>query len=102
MALCPLVLATRAQAVSATWKTNPIDGDWNNPLNWTPEIVPDDVAIFGNSAITSTHWRWRAMSDEHLANRLRFAAGQCDFSKSHPHRQICSSLWLPRMDLNHE
>src|SRR6266567_7190533 len=34
-------------ADSATWNLNPIDNDWNNPLNWTPNTVPDgeeDVA----------------------------------------------------------
>ena len=44
-----------ALAGSATWKTIPIDNNWNNPLNWIPETVPmseGDVATFGVSTIT--------------------------------------------------
>src|SRR5262245_49558192 len=43
------------QAGSATWKADPVDNDWNNPANWTPETVPNgpgDVARFAGSSIT--------------------------------------------------
>src|SRR5947208_13040183 len=42
-------------AGSATWATNPINGDWNTAANWTPETVPNsetDVATFGQSNVT--------------------------------------------------
>lgn len=48
--------AASSYAGSATWKTNPVSGDWNNPSNWTPETVPNgpsDVATFGQSSLTS-------------------------------------------------
>lgn len=40
---------------SATWKTIPMDNNWNNPLNWDPETVPmneGDIATFGASSVT--------------------------------------------------
>src|SRR5215510_10300591 len=36
-------------AGSATWSTNPVNDDWNNPANWIPHTVPNgpsDVATF--------------------------------------------------------
>ena len=55
LSLLPLIcLSVRvADASSATWKLDPVNNDWNNPLNWTPEVVPDDVATFDASTITS-------------------------------------------------
>jgi autotransporter-associated beta strand protein len=41
---------------SATWSTNPANGDWNNPANWTPPTVPNgpsDIATFGPLPSTS-------------------------------------------------
>ena len=49
------VMIGSSRAGSATWKTIPVDNNWNNPLNWTPETVPmseGDVATFGASSIT--------------------------------------------------
>jgi len=43
-------------AGSATWNVNPVNNDWNNPANWTPPTVPEemgDIATFGPSSITS-------------------------------------------------
>jgi autotransporter-associated beta strand protein len=43
-------------AASATWKCNPVSGDWNTAANWTPNTVPNgpaDRAIFGFSNTTS-------------------------------------------------
>jgi autotransporter-associated beta strand protein len=31
---------------SATWNLNPTSGDWNTAANWTPNVVPVDVATF--------------------------------------------------------
>jgi len=45
-----------SRAGSATWATNPGNGDWNNPANWTPMTVPNsstDTATFGSSNTTS-------------------------------------------------
>ena len=42
-------------AASSTWSTNPTNGDWNNPANWTPHTVPNgpsDVARFSTSTQT--------------------------------------------------
>src|SRR5438552_9140055 len=43
-------------AGSATWATNPTNGDWNTAANWTPQTVPNsqtDVATFGTSNVTN-------------------------------------------------
>ena len=55
--LLPLIcLALRAaDAGSATWNLNPGSSDWNDPLNWTPNTIPnseDAVATFGVSNVT--------------------------------------------------
>jgi autotransporter-associated beta strand protein len=49
-----LVTTGSSRAGSATWKTVPVDNNWNNPLNWTPETVPmneGDVATFAVSSV---------------------------------------------------
>ena len=41
-----------AQAGSATWKLDPVDGDWENPANWEEGMVPngpDDIATLADS-----------------------------------------------------
>ena len=55
LSLISLALRT-ADAGSATWKLNPGSNDWNDPLNWTPNTVPNstaDTATFGASNTTS-------------------------------------------------
>lgn len=50
-----LVTCHFAQAGSATWNLNPVDNNWNNPANWTPQTVPNgptDVATFAESSKT--------------------------------------------------
>src|SRR5439155_21412768 len=46
----------RAQHGSATWSSNPGDGNlWGSLVNWVPEVVPngpDDTATFANSSVT--------------------------------------------------
>jgi len=49
-------MITAVFAGSATWKADPIDDNWSNAGNWTPETVPngpDDVATFANSDTTT-------------------------------------------------
>ena len=41
-----------AHAQDATWRTTPLTGTFNNPLNWTPVVVPAGTATFGASTIT--------------------------------------------------
>src|SRR3954462_5040010 len=52
-----LMLGVRtSQADSATWKANPISGDWNTAANWTPMTVPNaptDKATFATSNQTT-------------------------------------------------
>src|SRR6266446_421250 len=39
-------------AGSATWASNPTNGDWNTAANWRPQTVPDtssDIATFATS-----------------------------------------------------
>ena len=43
-------------AGSATWNANPISNDWDDPGNWTPQTVPQemtDVATFDVSTVTN-------------------------------------------------
>ena len=58
---CAIVLTLALGALnavyagSATWSTNPTNGDWNNPANWIPPTVPNgpsDVAKFSTSSQT--------------------------------------------------
>ena len=58
---CAMVLTLSLGALcavyadSATWNANPVDNDWNNPANWTPNTVPNgpnDIATFGVSQTT--------------------------------------------------
>src|SRR2546423_10613603 len=39
-------------ATTATWKTNPVNGNWSNGANWSTGFTPTD-AIFAVSSITS-------------------------------------------------
>src|SRR5919106_585400 len=42
--------------ISAQWDLDPISGDWNTPVNWTPNGVPNgpnDIATFGLSNSTN-------------------------------------------------
>ena len=48
--------AAPADAATGTWNLNPLNGDWNEPSNWSSRTVPNgpmDVAVFGLSAFTS-------------------------------------------------
>ena len=53
---CAIVLTLALGALnalyadSATWSTNPTNGDWNNPANWTPHTVPNGPSDVARSA----------------------------------------------------
>ena len=50
-----LASASAASGGSATWKLDPVNGNWNTADNWNPAVVPDgqgDVATFDVSHIT--------------------------------------------------
>ena len=42
-----------ARAADATWLAAPVDGVFNNNLNWSPATVPTGTASFNTSATTS-------------------------------------------------
>ena len=44
--------ASPGYAQDATWRTVPLTGTFNNPLNWSPVTVPNGTATFGASTIT--------------------------------------------------
>ena len=48
-----LLIASPVRA-NGTWKSNPVDNDWNTAANWTPEKVPGDgdIATFDTSTVT--------------------------------------------------
>lgn len=65
---CAIILTLAVGALnavyadSATWRMNPMSGDWNTAANWTPNTVPngpDDIATFGlsgrHSVLVSTN-----------------------------------------------
>ena len=65
-------------ADSATWNANPIDNNWNNPANWTPNTVPNgpnDVATFAVSNQTDV-----TISASTEVNELVFSPGASDFT----------------------
>jgi hypothetical protein len=50
---CYLIVSlVNSHAGSATWNANPANNDWNTATNWTPGVVPDEVATFGVSNTT--------------------------------------------------
>jgi len=51
-----LSTASSTYADSATWRMNPVNGDWNMAANWTPSTVPNgpgDTATFAFSNTTN-------------------------------------------------
>ena len=61
---CAIILTLSLGAVnvvyadSAAWNANPVDNNWSNPANWTPNTVPNgptDTATFGVSDITDVN-----------------------------------------------
>ena len=53
---CLLLSHSALYAGSATWSSNPISNEWNDPSNWIPATVPNgeaDVATFAASSQTT-------------------------------------------------
>ena len=88
LTLLSLILAAACdtQAGSATWNLDPVDNDWNNPANWTPNTVPNgpnDIATFGHSNITAV-----SISAVTEVNAVTFAPGASAFTITMPNRLI--------------
>jgi autotransporter-associated beta strand protein len=54
---CSLIflIPTATYAINAQWDLDPVSGEWNTPVDWTPNGVPNgpsDVATFGLSHTT--------------------------------------------------
>jgi autotransporter-associated beta strand protein len=52
---CILLFGRAAYALDGTWLANPVDNNWNNPVNWSSGTVPInlDSATFDASNITA-------------------------------------------------
>ena len=73
-----LLNVAEAFAGSATWNLDPVDSDWNNPANWTPNTVPNgpnDVATFEASNQTDV-----IISASTEVNELIFSPGASGFT----------------------
>ena len=80
VAMLPLLLSTASStfANSATWRVNPISGDWNTAANWTPMTVPNaptDTATFATSNQTTI-----SISANTEVNGIIFNAGASAFT----------------------
>jgi autotransporter-associated beta strand protein len=67
-----------SQAASATWRANPISGDWNTAANWTPMTVPNgtsDTATFDTSSQISI-----SLSADTEVSGITFNAGASPFT----------------------
>ena len=71
-----------AMGSDATWSLQPVNNDWSNPLNWTPNTVPGvgDTASFGGSDITEIAFSQTVLVDEILFNP---GAAPFTFTASH-------------------
>jgi autotransporter-associated beta strand protein len=49
-ALFILLMPVVSKGQDATWDSNPVDSDWSNASNWTPQAVPYDTATFNVSS----------------------------------------------------
>ena len=77
--ICVLA-ATSTQAGSATWNLNPITGNWNRAVNWTPATVPNgpsDVATFGVSNLADV-----SILQSVEVSEIDFTAGASPFTIS--------------------
>ena len=73
-----LLSIVSSHAGSATWKLNPISGDWNTAANWTPATVPNgpaDTATFATSNQTNL-----SFTDPAEVNGIIFNAGASVFT----------------------
>src|SRR5437879_2198224 len=81
IAVSLLCLASQSRCVagSATWSTNPLNGDWNIAANWMPNTVPNgpgDVATFGTSNVTTLSINTSAIE----VDRIIFNSGAAPFT----------------------
>ena len=82
LVLLTSALALNAQAGSATWKLNPVSGDWNTAANWSPATVPNgaaDNATFGVSNLTAVD-----LSADTAVSSAIFNAGASAFTITNP------------------
>jgi hypothetical protein len=66
------LIPTVTYAISAEWDLDPISGDWNTAVNWTPDGVPNgpaDIATFGLSNTTDV-----SISEGTEVNGITFTA----------------------------
>src|SRR5437764_3916968 len=77
-----LLLVVSSQATgfadSATWRMNPVNGDWNTAANWTtggPPNGPSDTATFASSNTASV-----SLSNDTLVNGIVFNSGASVFA----------------------
>jgi autotransporter-associated beta strand protein len=83
-----------ADATSATWSTNPANGDWNTASNWSPANVPNgdaDEANFAASSITDL-----SLSDAITVGGVSFTAGAASYMITVP---LAQSLTLADRDI---
>ena len=86
------VTVSFSKNVSATWSTNPVSGDWNNPLNWTPHTVPNgplDIATFNTSSITNI-----SVSHATEVAEIVFNAGASSFTVTCPKQLTLSGTGI--------
>jgi autotransporter-associated beta strand protein len=67
-------------AGSATWKENPISGDWNTATNWTPQTVPNSV--FDTATFASSNTTLVSLSATTQVEGIVFDAGASAFTIS--------------------
>src|SRR4051795_7303816 len=75
---CSLIflVSTASYAISAQWDLDPITGDWNTAVNWTPDMVPNgpnDTATFGSSNNTNI-----SISEDTEVNAMVFTPAAAD------------------------
>jgi autotransporter-associated beta strand protein len=72
------LIAAHSFAGSGTWSAAPVNSNWNNPANWTPNTVPNgpnDVATFEASNETEV-----IISSSTEVNELVFSPGASAFT----------------------
>ena len=76
------IVSFNHQTIDVTWSNNPVSGDWNDPLNWTPQIVPNGQlakATFNTSTITDI-----SLSDTTVVKEIVFNPGASAFTITIP------------------
>jgi autotransporter-associated beta strand protein len=79
IALLSIAAHRHCFAGSATWSTNPLNGDWNTAANWMPNTVPNgpgDIATFGSSTVTTLSINTNAIE----VDRIIFNSGAAPFT----------------------